>query len=124
MQILWGDGSSKIVFEKVQSALAAHIRYVCSIDDCVCNQRLYFSQQTSVFAKKNLRLCFLRTLATEGNPTAVQPLETNPVESATEEDSEPTDSELQELEIFDSIHFSDTGNPIVLLEEEISDMEP
>ena len=55
---------------------------------------------------------------------AVQPPETDPVESATKEDSEPTDSELQELEMFDSIHFSDTGNPIVLLEEEISDIEP
>jgi hypothetical protein len=50
VQILWWDGPSKIVFEKVQSTLATRIRYVCSIDDCVCNQRLYFSQQTPVFA--------------------------------------------------------------------------
>jgi hypothetical protein len=87
---------------------------VCWIAGCVCNQRIYFSQQTSGFAlylKPGYVLC---VDPTGGNLPSEQQPEMAPGESGSGNIPRQTDSELEELTLFDMIHSSELENPLVL----------
>jgi hypothetical protein len=87
---------------------------VCLITGCVCNQRIYYSQHTTGFALYLKPWYVLYLEPTGGNlPTEMQS-EMAPGESDSGEIPMPTDSELEELTLFDMIHFNELENPLVL----------